>query len=161
MDIWLTICKKTVPKCSYCGEPIYPGEVMVAGRIWKTKDGKTRRWVKNLRWHGQKRPSNLSEEEASHPVCCWLEAGLEYLRLHPQEETRGRKQLQLTPKEKTERLKILRQRARLVQKLKTLMEIPLENQSEADLGEIIKIGSQIEGLKERIVMVGGQPPNWA
>jgi len=128
---------------------------MVAGRIWKTRDGKVRRFVKNLRWHGQK---IVNPEEP--PICCWLEAGLEYLRTHPKEETRGRKQLQLTKAQKIERSKISRQRARLVQKLKTLMEVPLANQEQKDINDIIKIGSQIEQLKERIIPLGGLPPNW-
>ncbi|GAH16879.1 unnamed protein product, partial [marine sediment metagenome] len=41
--------------------------------------------------------------------------------------------------------------------LKTLMEAPL---SEEDTNSMIKIGSQIEELKERIKSLGGVPPSW-
>jgi len=170
MDIWLTICRKTVPKCSYCKEPIKLGEVMIAGRLWLTskKEGEIRKWVKNFRWHAQRKiyPDYMRTIGAVGPVdpigeeCCWLVAGLDYLSTHPQEETRGRKQLQLPKKQKDERLKILRQRARLVQKLKELMVIPLAEQSEVDTAKMIKIGSQIEELKEQISLLGGVPSSW-
>jgi len=152
MDIWLAVCRKRV-KCSHCKEVIQLGEVMVVGKMWLTskEEGEARRWVKNLRWHAQKGEAK---------VCCWREAGLDYLSTHPVAETRGRKQLQLSKAEKVARLKILRQHARLVQKLKFYMELPLNLQSEEDTAAMIKIGSQIMELKERIAKVGGVPKSW-
>ena len=158
MDVWLTICHKTVPKCHYCHEPIHLGEVMVAGKLWfraSKEGGDIRRWIKHFRWHAQKETPSLSGPPVE--TNCWLLEGLAYLAEHPYVETRGRKQLQLSTKQKDARLKILRQRARLVQKLKTLMEAPLDSK---DLDVMIKIGSQIEELKERIGPLGGVPPSW-
>ena len=153
MDVWLTTCRKTVPKCSHCQEPIKLGEVMVVGKLWRTsnKDGEARRWLKTLHWHAQR---------GEDRVCCWLIAGLDYLSTHPTTETRGRKLLQLTKKEKEARLKLVRQRARLVQKIKLLMLIPLEEQSPKDIADMIKVGSQIIELREKIAPLGGVPPSW-
>ena len=160
MDIWLTVCRKTVPKCHYCNEPIKLGEVMVAGKLWfraSQEGGEARRWIKHFRWHAQKETTNFGGQPSPLKISCWLLEGLAYLAEHPQAETRGRKQLQLPKKQKDARLKILRQRARLVQKLKTLMEAPLDQD---DLNYMIKIGSQIEELKEQIKSLGGVPPSW-
>jgi len=152
MDVWLAYCRKTV-KCAHCGEPIKPGDIAVFGRLWRSskEGGEARRWVKNFRWHAQKGEGQVN---------CWLAAGLDYLSTHPVVETRGRRQLQLTKEQKEARLKILRQRARLVQKLRFYMELPLRCQNEEDVAAIIKLGSQIQELKEQIAKVGGVPPSW-
>lgn len=157
MDIWIAECRKTV-KCNYCGEPIKLHTPMVVGRLWRTskEGGEARRWVKNFRWHAQKETGNPEEPK----ICCWLQEGLEYLKQHPVEETRGRTSLELTKTQKAERLKILRQRARLMQKLKEKMLIPIEDQSEKDIEDMIKVGSQIEALKEQIAKFGGVPKSW-
>ena len=65
----------------------------------------------------------------------------------PVVETRGRKSLLLPKVEAEKRLKILRQRARAVAKLKELMLATLDQR---DVDEIIKIGSRIEEMKEQI-----------
>lgn len=151
MDIWLTYCRKRVPKCSYCKEPIQVGDLMVIGRQWsRSSEGEreSRRWVMNFRWHGERHTDGK---------CCWLQAGVDYLAQHPFVETRGRKQLQLTERQRKARLKILRQRARLVQKLKVLMEAPLD---QTDIDLMVRIGSQIEDLKEQIAPLGGVPASW-
>jgi len=139
MDIYITTCRKTVPACSHCGEAIELGEPMVCGKLWQKfteEGGEPRRWVKNFRWHAQRKRDSQ---------CCWLSQALENLSMHPVIETRGRKKL-LLPKETMEkRLKVLRQRARAVAKLKELMLAPLRQR---DVDEIIKIGSMLEEMKE-------------
>jgi len=134
---------------------------MVVGKLWRSskEGGDARRWVIHFRWHAQKAPEVLG----LYPVNCWMQEGLEYLKAHPYEETRGRKQLPLAKEQKEARLKILRQRARLVQKLKTLMEAYDQEEahlSQEDLNYMIRVGSQIEELKERIEPLGGVPPSW-
>jgi len=151
MDIYLTICRKTIPACSYCLEAIEISEPMVCGRLWQKRTeegGEPRRWVKNFRWHAQRKKDNQ---------CCWLSQALENLSQHPVLETRGRKGITLPKLVKEERLKILRQRARAVAKLKELMLAPLRKR---DVDEIIKIGSRIEEMKERISQLGGVPKSW-
>ena len=151
MDIYLTACRKTIPACSYCGETIELSEPMVCGKLWQkyTEEGaEPRRWVKNFRWHAQRKRDGQ---------CCWLAQALENLAKHPVLETRGRKRLILSKPVMQERLKILRQRARSVAKLNELMLAPL---NQRDVDEIIKIGSRIEGMKERIDKLGGIPKSW-
>ena len=150
MDIYLTTCRKTVPSCSYCGETIELSEPMVCGKLWQKyteEGGEPRRWVKNFRWHAKRKRDSQ---------CCWLAQALENLSLHPVVETRGRKSLILPKGVKEERLKILRQRARAVAKLKELMLDP----DARDVDEIIRIGSRIEEMKEKIVDLGGLPRSW-
>jgi len=151
MDIYLTICRKTVPACSYCNEPIELSEPMVCGRLWQKhteEGGEPRRWVKNFRWHAQRKKDGQ---------CCWLSQALENVSQHPITETRGRKSLTLPKETAEERLKILRQRARAVAKLKELMLAPLRK---IDVDEVIRIGSRIEEMKERISLLGGVPKSW-
>ncbi len=151
MDIYLTICRKTVPTCSYCNETIGLSEPMVCGKLWQKyteEGGEPRRWVKNFRWHGKRMKDSQ---------CCWLSQALENLSQHPTAETRGRKRLDLSLDQHAERLKVLRQRARTVAKLKELMLAPLDQR---DVDEVIRIGSKVEAMKEKMVLLGGVPRSW-
>ena len=124
---------------------------MVCGKLWQKyteEGGEPRRWVRNFRWHAKRKRDSQ---------CCWLSQALENLSQHPVSETRGRKSLILPKEMKEERLKILRQRARAVAKLKELMLAPLNAR---DVDEIIKIGSRIEEMKEKISQLGGVPKSW-
>ena len=124
---------------------------MVCGKLWQKcteKGTEPRRWVKNFRWHAKRKRDGQ---------CCWLAQALENLAQHPVLETRGRKSLVLPKPVMQERLKILRQRARTVAKLKELMLAPL---NQRDVDEIIKIGSRIEIMKEKISKLGGVPKSW-
>ena len=116
--------------------------------MWQKSDGSTRRWVKNFRWHAKRKQDGQ---------CCWLVASLEFADKNIHTETRGRKPLVLPKEVKAERLKILRNRARLVMRLRELMLAPLDSQ---DVNEIIKIGSKIGLMKERIAELGGVPSSW-
>jgi len=151
MDIHITTCRKTIPACSYCSETIELGEPMVCGKLWQRyveKGAEPRRWVRNFRWHAKRKRDSQ---------CCWLAQALENLSQYPVIETRGRKRLILPKQVKEDRLKILRQRARAVAKLNELMLAPLDQQ---DVDKIIKIGSRIEEMKEKISQLGGVPKSW-
>jgi len=124
---------------------------MVCGKLWQKyteEGGEPRRWVKNFRWHGKRKRDGQ---------CCWLVQALENLSLHPVVERRGRKTLILPKVVKEERLKILRQRARAVARLKELM---LDTPNQQDVDEIVRIGSKVEEMKERIEKLGGVPRSW-
>ena len=123
---------------------------MVFGRLWRKhteSGGEARRWVMNFRWHAKR---------AKDGQCCWLAAGLEYAANNPPVETRGRKKLVMPKEQLEERLKILRQRARAAEKLKELMLAP----GQRDIDEVIKIGSRIEEMREKIALLGGVPKSW-
>ncbi len=124
---------------------------MVFGKLWLRRSGEgteVLRWVKNFRWHAKRTRDDQ---------CCWLIKGLEEFSLRPYVEKRGRKKLLLPPEIKLKRLQILRRRARLVQRLKALI---LDELSNADLDIFIRIGSQIESLKDEIEPYGGIPKSW-
>jgi hypothetical protein len=153
VDLWLGTCNKST-ECSYCQEPIASGEYAIFGRVWirQTEDSDSstsRRWIKHLRWHAKR---------ASDSQCCWLVGAIEYESAHPHAETRGRKRLAMPEEYRIKRLKILRQRARLVQQMKFLAEAPLDKR---DIDRVIKIGGQIEELKVEIETVGGMPVSWS
>jgi len=125
---------------------------MVCGKLWqrsRQEGGDTRRWMMNFRWHGKRKRDGQN---------CWMESAIEFLQRNPVAETRGRKSLQLPEDVKLARLQILRQRARALARLKELMLDDLGDQK--DIDEIIRIGSRIEGMKERIVSLGGLPKSW-
>jgi len=124
---------------------------MIAGKLWMrfTKEGgEPRRWVKNFRWHVRREQDGM---------CCWLEQALENLSRHPPVETRGRKKLVLPKEKRLSRLSVLRRRARVVQRLKLLMMLPTKQR---DIDEVIRLGSQLEEMKEEIAPLGGVPPSW-
>ena len=66
------------------------------------KGGKT--WTKRMIFHSE--PN------------CWLERAITELESRPQEETRGRKPLDLTDEEKDKRTKILMRRASIMQRFR-------------------------------------------
>ena len=152
MEVYATYCRKTIEQCSYCGEPITLAELMICGKLRqrsKQEGGEARRWVMNFRWHGKRKRDKQN---------CWLESAVEFLERNPVVETRGRRSLQLPEDVKQQRLKILRQRARAVARLKELMLDNLIDQK--DIDEIIRIGSKIEEMKEKILPLGGLPKSW-
>lgn len=147
MDVWLTKCKKTV-SCSYCLEDITTTEPMVAGKLWLRQSNDGNRFTKQFRWHAKRTRDGQ---------CCWLVEGLEYLSAHPAIEHRGRKRLVLPAEIKERRLFILRQRARLVQKLKLLV---LDGVVNSDLSRIMALGEKLESLRANMVLLGGVPKSW-
>ena len=152
MEIYVTICRKTIEYCSYCSEPIELDELIVCGKLWRrkvTEEGEPRRWIANFRWHARRKRDGQN---------CWIQSAIEFLERNPVVETRGRKSLQLPEDIKLARLKILRQRARTVARLKELMLDNLVDQR--DIDEIIRIGSKIEEMKEKILPLGGLPKSW-
>lgn len=153
IDIWLDRCNRTI-ECSYCGEDIVNGDIEVFGRYWqrRTKEGgSTVRWVKTFHWHAQKMIENQQVQ------CCWLKQALESLALHPHIETRGRRSMVLPVEQKAARLKILQKRARIIQVIVEETGKPVHLQS---IDRIIRLGSQLESLKEQIAPLGGVPKTW-
>lgn len=151
MDIWVARCNKTV-KCRYCGEDITPGEAAVFGKLWrryvsKEEGGKPLTWVKNFRWHAQRKRDGQ---------CCWLVAALEELLKRPHVETRGRKKILLDKDTRRVRNRVLRERARQVQRLKELTLAP----GPTEIDAIVRVGRKISDLKEQIEPLGGVPKSW-
>ena len=145
MDIRVGRCNKPV-QCAHCLESITVGEIAIFGKIWYRQTS-MKHWSKNLHWHGKR---------SRDGQCCWLVQAIEYLASKPYVETRGRRAILMSKEKRDERLCLLRQRARLVQRLKLLMTSP----DQTDIDKVIVIGSKIETLKEQIALVGGIPKSW-
>ena len=150
MDVWISRCNKTV-ECSYCHEPIHLGSPMVFGKLWMRftgNDGQPRRWVRNFRWHAKRQ---------SDGACCWLVSGLDELSRRVFVETRGRKKLCIPKDQRDKRLALLRKRARILQRLKFIM---FADPDQREVDEIVKLGGQLEDMKEEIASLGGVPKSW-
>ena len=149
MDIWITTCRRTA-KCNYCNEDITLNEPVVRGRLWQrsNENSKPLRWVKQFRWHAKR---------VTDSQCCWLAQALDHLSSNPPVEHRGRKQLDLPAEVRERRLALLRQRARLVQRMKFIVLADIESR---DLGKIMIIGNQIEELRAKMIEAGGVPKSW-
>ena len=148
MDIWLGRCNKT-STCDHCKQPITVGEPCIFGKLWMrfgAEGPEPRRWVKKFHWHAKR---------SSDSICCWLEQALDSLSQRPYIETRGRKKIRISKDRRKERLSTLRKRARVLQRLRQEMEYEDRN-----VDRIIRLGSQLERLKEEIIPLGGVPKNW-
>lgn len=141
-------CNKGVI-CSHCHERIETGEPEVYGKLWmQLKGEKPRKWVKVLHWHGKRKKDGQ---------CCWLVQALDALSQRPFVETRGRKKLVMPKEMRDSRLKCLRQRAKIMQQLKIVMDEPPKKR---DIDAIIRLGGRLEDVKARIVEFGGVPKSW-
>jgi hypothetical protein len=145
MNIWLTKCRKQA-SCRHCPNPILNGEYMVVGEYYKStrteKGGKAVRWRRRLHWHPQ----------------CWIDQAIAALKNRGDAtETRGRKKLALPEHKSTARIKILRRRAAVMQRLKIEVSKPTEEQS---TDRIIHLGGLLNKLKEEIESFGGVPKSW-
>jgi hypothetical protein len=121
--------------------------------MWLRKAGEgteVLRWVKNFRWHAKRNRDGQ---------CCWLVKGLDDFNSRPYVEKRGRKRLLLPIDVRAKRLGLLRKRARIVQQIRTLMldDDDIDNDS---LNRCVKLGAQLESLKEEILPYGGVPKSW-
>jgi len=109
------------------------------GKLWKKLGTTTAtKWSYRFYWHPE----------------CWLKQAYDYLEQHPFVPKRGRARLALSEDKRMQRLKLLRDRARLVYKLR---EIHLYGNNgkvvEQILDRLIRIAEKIEPL-------GGIPKSW-
>ncbi len=147
MNTWVKWCGKTV-QCTYCREDITNGEPAVYARHRLQKSDDSSPWTVNFRWHAKR---------ARDGQCCYITNQLEYLAAHPRIETRGKKKMLISAEVRSQRLKLLQRRARLVQRLKVLT---MPDMDFADVDAITTIGQQITELKGLIEPLGGIPNSW-
>ncbi len=133
----MTWCNKTA-KCKHCSQPITPGEPLVRGKLWR-KHGQATRWSYKFYWHPQ----------------CWVEQGLIGLRSRPRVSPfRGAiTNRDITPEDKTTRLRLLQKRANIVQRMK-------KAGIEQNLDLLISLQEKLEELIPEIEKVGGVPKGW-
>jgi len=145
MHIWITKARKTA-FCSSCGDTIHIGDPIVRGRVYsKSETGKTT--ASTFTWHAKNREG----------YCCWLEEGLLNLAKNPWTETRGRKRAPMSEDNRTQRVRIMKRRGSVKQRLQRAVKVPVD-QRDYDL--IISLGAQLEACKEEIAPLGGVPQGW-
>ena len=135
----MTYCRKRA-KCLYCPKYIEKKQFMVVGKLWRDREGGTRKWSIKLYWHPQ----------------CWIKQAEEALKKQPVVETRGRKKLELSVEANVSRVKILMRRAAILQRIK--VEVAKNNTSSVD--KLIHLGEMLNKLKEEIMPLGGIPKSW-
>jgi len=148
MDIWISRNGRTTI-CASCHETIAIDEPVVRGRLWKRskEENTTSRWSKTFTWHTKNQDG----------ICCWLAEGLLALEKTPKVETRGRKATGLPADIQTYRVKLLKRRGSIMQRLKKQTNVPIEVR---DLDKIILLGQQLDKVKLEIEKYGGVPDNW-
>ena len=91
-----------------------------------------------------------------HPQC-WIDQAIASLSSRRIAETRGRKRLEITDEMREARLKVLRRRAAVVQRIRAEVSNPVEKQN---VDRIIHLGKAINDLKMEIESLGGAPKSW-
>jgi len=127
--------------CAYEGCPkqreVLNGEYFVVCQwMMNTRSGK--HWLKRKSFHTQ----------------CWIQQGIEAIEQRPVVETRGYGgRLAITDAGREKRLKVLRKRASVVQRIKAAI-------LEGRYALVDKLMEQLERCKEEIEQYGGVPKKW-
>lgn len=143
MNVWMKRCRREA-KCRFCEKPIEKGGYLVFCSWYKkTKDkaGAPQTWQFHMSFHPQ----------------CWIDQAIIELEKSPPAETRGRKRLPMTDEVKEKRIKILRRRGAVLQRIRNELAKPEEERS---IDRIIHFGDKLNELKEEIVPLGGVPSSW-
>ena len=141
MNVWLRYTSKK-GKCAYDGckkaHELVLGELQVRCRWYMIGIG-GKKWMK----------------EKSYHVDCWVAEACEKLDRQVHVETRGRKTIPRTDEDRGERVKIMRRRAAVIQRMKkeTAM-VPVNPKRITHLTEML------DGLKVEIMQYGGIPNGW-
>ena len=94
------------------------------------------------------------KENHFHPQC-WLDRGIAEIESRPVVETRGRRRLTMTDDVRKERLRLMGQRASVMQRLRAEQDKPKPN-----FTKIEKLCMYIESIKDKIKDFGGVPKSW-
>jgi hypothetical protein len=142
VNVWLRYTTKK-GKCAYEGckkaHELILGELQVRCR-WYMRIKSGQKWMK----------------EKSYHVDCWVAEARETLDRRVHVETRGRKTIPRTDEDRSERIKILRRRAAVVQRLKHETEMGGGNAPK----KIQHLYDMLEQLKVEIMPYGGIPDGW-
>ena len=132
-NVSIAWCHRTA-QCKWCENQIEASTPMVSVFFWNKGNEANRGWNSKYYYHPN----------------CWVAQGLDYLERNPYVPGPGRKRVEMEPEKKAIRLKILRRKASLEQRRRNT-EDPLM---------LAHIETQIAGLFEEIIEVGGIPKSW-
>lgn len=138
MDIWMRWCTKQA-RCRHCPDPILPSTKMVVGKLWRRREGETRRYTITLYWHPQ----------------CWIDQAVIATDKVPYEEVpkAGRPKLQLSEDQQKVRLKLLHRRADLTRRLKNAAMA-------GNLEKVVEVEVLRQELISQIGDYGPVPKRW-
>ena len=140
MNVWIRKTRKRV-KCRYCEKHIEVGEYQVVCQYFMKLKHSGKTWVKRMSFHARE-PN------------CWLDRAIAELETRAVVETRGRKRMQLSDDDREVRVKLLRRRASVMQRIGNGMEGTIVPRRVAHLTEML------EQLKLEIEPYGGVPKGW-
>ncbi len=136
-DVWIRECRRTA-KCSHCKQQIQNHEYEVIVKIWK-RGSEVKRFVTVLFFHPQ----------------CWIEQGIEAAKKRPAVENRGRHRTAMLDEVREKRIKILRRRASIVQRIRYAMDSTPPN-----FDKVSYLGEKLGELVDEIRPLGGVPESW-
>lgn len=137
-NVYMSWCKRRA-KCHFCPEMVEAGTPMVNVFLWRKGEDGVRKWNMKFYYHPQ----------------CWLDQGLDYLKMNPYVPYKRDRQLPLTERQQDIRRSILRRKASIEQRRRNLKSdypdrILVEARMDKDIAE----------LMVKIIKVGGIPPKW-
>ena len=139
MNVWIKKTRKRV-LCRYCGKFVETGQYqVVCVYFMRLKNGKN--WKKTMHFHA-KDPN------------CWVDRAIGELALKPVIETRGRKPNALSDEVKERRVKILRRRASVVQRIGS------EINGKGRPDKLMHLVELLNKLAVEIEPYGGVPKSW-
>lgn len=137
-NVCMSWCRRRA-LCKWCGKHIEAGTEMVSVFYWNKGDKETRWWNTKQYFHPQ----------------CWIEQGLDYLKMNPYVAYRRGPKVKLTKKRHARRLILLNRKAALDQRKRNLKsEYPDRALIEA------RMDRQIVEIMLEMTKVGGIPPKW-
>ena len=137
-NVCMCWCHRTAT-CKWCDKPIEAGTPMVSVYFWNKGQEDKRKWNVRQFYHPQ----------------CWVDQGLDYLKMNPYVPYERHKKSTLTKKQKARRLILLNRKAALDQRKRNLKS----TYPDRDLIEA-RINTQIAELMVEMTKVGGIPPKW-
>ncbi len=137
-NVYMGWCKRKAT-CRWCSYYIEAGNPMVTAFFWHKGNEDKRWWNTKLYFHPQ----------------CWVDQGLDYLKMNPYVPYIRHKRPTLTKKLKAERLVLLRRKAALDQRKRNIRsDYPDRVLIDA------RLNKQIAELMVEIALVGGVPKKW-
>lgn len=137
-NVYMNWCHRKAT-CKWCNFTIEAGVPIVTVFFWNKGDKDKRKWNTKYYYHPQ----------------CWVEQGLDYLKMNPYVPYIRHKKPTLTKEQKGERLTLLRKKAALDQRKRNIKsDYPDRVLIEA------RINKEIAILMVEVALIGGIPKRW-
>ena len=136
-NVTMTHCQHRA-QCGWCPDHIEAGKPLVTVFFWN---------------RGGPDHKGFNVKKYYHPNC-WVEQGLDYLKMNPYIPYIRKKKLELTPAQAKKRYNILHKKSAIDQRIRNLKEGPDKAITEA------RLNMKIAELMVKIAPIGGIPKRW-